>query len=103
MNIFQIVLFIPTNNKLVLLVMLACLLPEAKAQLVYDCTSAQNTIHSFSLTEVKECPPFRKQYDNGTEQKVQIITKSTKRYIPAKKVSETYSTSINTFYAKKIL
>ena len=58
MNIVQKFLFIPTNNKLVLLVMLACLLPEAKGELDYDCTSTQNTIHSFSMTEVKECPPF---------------------------------------------
>ena len=90
MNVCQKVLFLPTNNKLVLLIMLACLLPEAKSELVYDCTSTKNTIHSFSLTEVKECPPFRKQYDNGTDQKVQIITKSNKRYIPAKKVSQFY-------------
>ena len=90
MNIVQKMLFLPTNNKMVLLVMLVCLLREAKGELVYDCTSAKNTIHSFSMTEVKECPPFRKQYDNGTTQKVQIITKSNKRYIPAKKVSQLY-------------
>ena len=89
-NAVQRLLFLPANNKMVLLVMLACLLPEAKCELVYDCTSAKNTIHSFSMTEVKECPPFRKQYDNGTSQTVQIITKSNKRYIPAKKVSCTH-------------
>ena len=90
MNAVQRLLFLPANNKMVLLVMLACLLPEAKCELVYDCTSAKNTIRSFSMTEVKECPPFRKQYDNGTSQTVQIITKSNKRYIPAKKVSRTH-------------
>ena len=86
-NAVQRLLFLPANNKMILLVMLACLLPEARSELVYDCTSSKNTIHSFSMTEVKECPPFRKQYDNGTAQSVQIITKSNKRFIPAKKVS----------------
>ena len=94
-NAVQRLLFLPANNKMFLLIMLACLLPEARSELVYDCTSSKNTIHSFSMTEVKECPPFRKQYDNGTAQSVQIITKSNKRFIPAKKVSAPVPYHIN--------
>ena len=86
MDLLNTLLFFPTNNKIILLVLLAVMLPEAKAELVYDCTSQKNTVHSFSLNEVKTCPDLKTQYDNGTEQRVQIISKSTQRFIKAKKV-----------------
>ena len=62
------------------------MLPDAKDELVYDCTSQKNAVHAFSLNEVKPCPDFKTQYDNGTEQRVQIISKSTQRFIKAKQV-----------------
>ena len=85
-GILNAILFFPNNNKIVLLVLVAVMLPDAKAELVYDCTSQKNAVHAFSLNEVKPCPEFKKMYDNGTDQRVQIISKSTQRFIKATKV-----------------
>ena len=75
----------PTNNKIISLIVLAMILPEARGELVYDCTNQKNKVHSFSLEDVKECPDFTTQYDNGRVTRVQMISKSTQRFVKAKK------------------
>ena len=86
LNSFRTILYFPTNNKILVLIFVAWLLPEAKAELVYDCTDQSNPVHAFSLVDVKECPDFKNQYGPGSDQRVQIISKSIKRFINATKV-----------------
>ena len=83
---FNTIMYLPSNNKVLSLIVLAMILPDARGELVYDCTTQKNKVHSFSMVEVKECPKFETQYDNGTLAKVQIISKSTQRFIQATKV-----------------
>ena len=89
-GLFNRILYMPTNNKIISLIVLAMILPEARGELVYDCTNQKNKVHSFSLDEVKACPNFKTQYDNGTVTRVQIISKSTQRFVKATKVSLIY-------------
>ena len=79
-------LYFPVNNKILVLILVVWLLPEAKGELVYDCTDQSNPVHAFSLVDVEKCPDFQDQYGPATSQKVQIISKSVKRFINATKV-----------------
>ena len=73
-SFLKAILFFPNNKRILLLVLIAVMLPDAKAELVYDCTSQKNAVHAFSLNEVKPCPDFKTMYDNKTDQRVQIIS-----------------------------
>ena len=86
MNYFRKILYWPTNNKILVLIFVAWLLPEAKTEVVYDCTDQSNPVHAFSLVDIKPCPAFQDQYEEGKDQRVQIISKSVKRYINATQV-----------------
>ena len=86
MNYFRTILYFPSNNTLLVLIFVAWMLPEANAELVYDCTNQRNPVHAFSLEDVKSCPDFKEQYGKGSDQRVQIISKSTQRDIKATKV-----------------
>ena len=86
LNFFRTILYFPTNNKILVLIFVAWLLPEAKGELVYDCTDQSNPVHAFSLVDVQECPDFKDQYGPASDQRVQIISKSIKRFINATKV-----------------
>ena len=86
MNYFRTILYFPANNKLLVLIFVAWMLPQTNGELVYDCTNQRNPVHAFSLEDVKPCPKFKEQYGKGIDQRVQIISKSTQRYIKATKV-----------------
>ena len=73
-SLLNTIVYAPTNNKILSLIVLAMILPDARSKLVYDCTTQKNNIHSFSFDEVKECQKFQTQYDNGTLAMVQIIS-----------------------------
>ena len=94
MSYFRKILYWPTNNKLLVLIFVAWLLPEAHAEVVYDCTDQSNPVHAFSLVDITPCPAFQDQYEEGKDQRVQIISKSVKRYINATQVRYLFFLSI---------
>ena len=47
-------MYLPSKNKLLTLIVFAMILPDARSELVYHCTTQKNKVHSYSMDEVKE-------------------------------------------------
>ena len=72
------ILFAPSN------------VPKAKAEQVYDCSSAKTTVATYSLGEVGQCPEFEHMYRNKTLVKAQILQRSGGQIIKGYQCQLTY-------------
>ena len=55
----------------------------ASNEIAYDCASRAQSITTFSLTDIRKCPPFQKSYLNSTRATIQILQKTTNTLIQA--------------------
>lgn len=82
-----------TSPKAIMVLAITVLAKPVSSETVYDCSTANTAIATYSLAEIGECPDFKHQYRNKTHMRAQILQRSGAQMIEGFQCQLTYERS----------